>query len=205
MITSPKAQNFVSSFAGQWLGTRNVTSALVTASAFPKWTAALGQAYAQEELLYFNEFLMGPLPMTAFFTTHENFVNARLAQHYGFPAVGATAGFQKVMNGDANRVGFLGLGSFLTLTSYSYRTAPTLRGKWVLLNLLCQTIPSPPAGVPTLDATAQPTDPNAQQEDVRMRLTLGFRFQVVPGEVVLEDFKGLFRSVGPLKKRPILG
>jgi hypothetical protein len=171
MLADPKGANFTNSFAGQWLGARDMQAHQVEPTAFPMFDESLRAAFVQEELLYFDEFLMGPLPMTAFFTTHENFVNARLAQHYGFPAVGATAGFQKVMNGDANRVGFLGLGSFLTLTSYSYRTAPTLRGKWVLLNLLCQTIPSPPAGVPTLDATAQPTDTNAQQEDVRMRLT----------------------------------
>jgi hypothetical protein len=67
------------------------------------------------------------------------------------------------------RVGFMGLAGFLTFSSFSYRTAPTLRGKWVLENLLCQDIPSPPANVPKLD------DPNAgsaalQSENVRTRL-----------------------------------
>jgi hypothetical protein len=171
MLADPKGANFTNSFAGQWLGARDLQAHQVEPTAFPMFDESLRAALVQEELLYFNEFLTGPLPMTAFFTTRENFVNTRLAQHYGFPAVGATAGFQKVMNGSPNRVGFLGLGSFLTFTSYSYRTAPTLRGKWVLLNLLCQTIPNPPAMVPKLDATAQPTDTNAQQEDVRMRLT----------------------------------
>jgi hypothetical protein len=73
------------------------------------------------------------------------------------------------MNGSAARVGFMGLGSFLTFSSYSYRTAPTLRGKWILLNLLCQTIPTPPVGVPKLDTTTG-TDTKTQTEDVRMRL-----------------------------------
>jgi hypothetical protein len=171
MLADPKGANFTNSFAGQWLGVRDMQAHQVEPSAFPMFDESLRAALVQEELLYFDEFLTGPLPMTAFFTTKENFVNARLAQHYGFPAVGATAGFERVMNGSPNRVGFLGLGSFLTFTSYSYRTAPTLRGKWVLLNLLCQTIPNPPAMVPKLDATALPTDANAQQEDVRMRLT----------------------------------
>jgi hypothetical protein len=143
----------------------------VEPTAFASFDEPLRAAFVQEELMYFNQFLTGTLPMTKFFTTQTNFVNTRLAQHYGFPAVPATAGFQMVTNGSPSRVGFMGLGSFLTFTSYSYRTAPTLRGKWVLLNLLCQVIPSPPANVPVLDPNAQPTDTSVQSEDVRARLT----------------------------------
>jgi hypothetical protein len=171
LLADPKGASFTNSFAGQWLGGRDMQAHQVEPTAFPKFDEPLRQAFVQEELLYFNEFLTGTLKMNNFFTTQENFVNTRLAQHYGFPAVAATAGYQKVMNGSPSRIGFMGLGSFLTLTSYSYRTAPTLRGKWILLNLLCQTIPSPPANVPKLDTTAQPTDPNAQSEDVRAKLT----------------------------------
>jgi hypothetical protein len=172
MLADPKGANFTNSFAGQWLGARAMQSHQVESTAFTTFDEPLRAALVQEELMYFNEFLTGPLSMQAFFTTPDNFVNARLAKHYGFPAVAATAGFQKVTNGDPNRVGFLGLGSFLTFTSFSYRTAPTLRGRWVLESLLCQTIQSPPPGVRKLDAMAPPTDPNAQQEDVRARLAM---------------------------------
>jgi hypothetical protein len=63
----------------------------------------------------------------------------------------------------------MGLRGFLTLTSFPYRTAPTLRGKWVLENLLCQSIPAPPANVPKLDDPAAPTT-MVQSENVRVRL-----------------------------------
>jgi hypothetical protein len=171
MLADPKGANFTNSFAGQWLGARDMQSHQVEPTAFASFDEPLRAAFVQEELMYFNQFLTGTLPMTKFFTTQTNFVNTRLAKHYGFPAVPATAGFQMVTNGSPNRVGFMGLGSFLTFTSYSYRTAPTLRGKWVLLNLLCQVIPSPPPGVPVLDPNAQPTDTSVQSEDVRARLT----------------------------------
>jgi hypothetical protein len=170
MLSDPKGANFTSSFAGQWLGARDMQAHQVEPTAFPTFDDPLRAAFIQEELMYFNQFLTGTLPMTKFFTTQTNFVNTRLAQHYGFGTPPAT-GFQMVMNGSPNRVGFMGLGSFLTFTSYSYRTAPTLRGKWILLNLLCQTIPSPPANVPKLDATAQPSDMTAQTENVRAKLT----------------------------------
>ncbi|HVU53198.1 MAG TPA: DUF1592 domain-containing protein [Polyangia bacterium] len=176
MLADPKGANFTNSFAGQWLGARDMQAHQVEPTAFMNFDDALRSAFIQEELLYFNQFLTGPpgggpaLPMTKFFTTNTNFVNTRLAQHYGFGNPTGTA-FQMVTGGSPNRIGFMGLGSFLTFTSYSYRTAPTLRGKWILLNLLCQTIPSPPANVPKLDATAAPTDASAQQENVRAKLT----------------------------------
>src|SRR6185295_161014 len=44
----------------------------------------------------------------------------------------------------------LGQGSILTLTSYSIRTSPVLRGKWVLENLLSSPPPPPPPNVPSL-------------------------------------------------------
>jgi hypothetical protein len=171
MLSDPKGANFTTSFAGQWLGGRDMQAHQVEPTAFPKFDEPLRAAYVQEEMLYFNQFLTGTLPMTKFFTTNTNFVNTRLATAYGFGTPTGTS-FQMVTGGSPNRIGFMGLGSFLTFTSYSYRTAPTLRGKWILLNLLCQVIPSPPPGVPKLDGAAQPTDMASQQEDVRARLTM---------------------------------
>ncbi|MDB4983364.1 MAG: hypothetical protein JWM82_4116, partial [Myxococcales bacterium] len=168
MLADPKGSAFTESFAGQWLGARDLKGHQVEPTAFPKFDEPLRQAMIAEELAYFNEFLTGTLPMTAFFTTDENFVNARLAMHYGVAAPTGT-GMTKITNTADTRVGFLGLASFQTFTSFSYRTAPTLRGKWVLLNLLCQTIPNPPANVPKLD-TGTAADPALQSQNVRVRL-----------------------------------
>ena len=195
MLADPKGPRFSDSFAGQWLGVRELQSHQVEPLAFPTFDETLRAAFVQEELLYFKEFLTGPLSMQAFLTTPENFVNARLARHYGFPAVAETAGFQKVMNGDPNRIGFVGLGGVLTLTSYSYRTAPSHRGHWLLQTLLCQTLPDPPPGVPTLEPSTV-TDPNA---DIRTRLAAHSRQAacavchviVDPVGLGLENFDGI--------------
>ena len=214
MLADPKGATFTASFAGQWLGARDMHAHQVEPTAFAGFDEPLRDAFVQEELMYFDQFLTGPLSMQAFFTTPVNFVNTRLAKHYGFPAVPATAGFQKVMNGDPNRVGFLGLGSFLTFSSYSYRTSPTLRGRWVLESLLCQTIPSPPAGVPKLDGTAPPNDATVQTEDVRARLTMhrqkvecaGCHATLDPIGLGLENFDaiGAYRSkYSPTMTTPI--
>jgi hypothetical protein len=171
MLADPKGATFTSSFAGQWLGARDMQAHQVEPTAFPLFDEPLRAALVQEELLYFNQFLTGGLAFTSFFTTQANFVNTRLATHYGFTAPAGT-GFVMSTQGAPNRIGFMGLGSFLTFTSYSYRTAPTLRGKWIDLSLLCQVIPPPPPGVPKLDGAAAPTDKTSQTEDVRARLTM---------------------------------
>ena len=101
-----------------------------------------------------------------------NFVNGPLAGLYGFGNVPPTqTTMAKIVGADPNRVGFMGLAGFLTQSSYSYRTVPTLRGKWVLANLLGESIPSPPPGIPALDSAAgAATDSATQEENVRARL-----------------------------------
>jgi hypothetical protein len=171
LLQDPRAAAFTQSFAGQWLGVRALGSHQVEPTAFPKWNEPLRQAMVQEVQLYFNEFLNGDLPWTQFLTAPVNFVNGPLAALYGVTGVPATqTTMTKVMGADPNRVGFLGLGAFLTQSSYSYRTVPTLRGKWIYENILGESIPAPPAGVPALDTAGAATDSMTQEENVRARL-----------------------------------
>ena len=51
---------------------------------------------------------------------------------------------------EPDRVGILGHGSILTVTSYPTRTSPVLRGKWILENLIGAPPPPPPPDVPDL-------------------------------------------------------
>lgn len=162
----PKFERFTRSFVGQWLGIRNVATHGVDATVFPSWTPAVGSAMAEEAYAFFDEFAKGARPWSEFITADVNYVNADLAPIYGMTATGSA--LQRVENTGDQRRGFLGMGSFLALSSYEYRTAPTLRGRWILLNLLCSPPPAPPAGVPALDAMGD-TDTAAQQ-NVRQRL-----------------------------------
>jgi len=168
MLADARASAFVSSFAGQWLGLRDLASHQVDPTVFPGWSEQLRSSMVAEGLAYFREFLSGGRGMKDFFTADVNFVDAPLAALYGISA-GSGTGPSRVTNTSDARRGFVGLASFLTLTSYSYRTAPTLRGKWVLENLLCQDIPPPPPNVPKLDSAS--ADPSMlQSENVRQRL-----------------------------------
>jgi hypothetical protein len=168
MLDDTRAQQFVSSFAGQWLGLRDLKSHQVEPTAFPNWDDALRDAMIREGSQYFSQFLQGERSMTEFFTADVNFVDQKLADFYDIDGANFDPQKPTVDTSDARR-GFLGLANFLTVASFSYRTAPTLRGKWVLENLLCQVIPPPPPNVPKLDDSA--ADSAATQSlNVRERL-----------------------------------
>jgi hypothetical protein len=76
------------------------------------------------------------------------FLNQQLARHYGIRGVYGSH-FRRVELADENRWGLLGKASVLAVTSYPTRTAPTIRGKWLLENILAAPVPPPPPDVNT--------------------------------------------------------
>jgi len=171
LLTDAKASAFVESFAGQWLDIRKLATHSTVPQIFPTYTPALSDAMVTEGYMWFQEFLSKDRPITDWFTADFNYVNDVLAQHYGFAAPGKGDQFTRVEVTTDQRVGFLGLASFLTQTSFPSRTSPTLRGVWVLSELLCDPPAPPPANVPKLDDSADPTNTTPSgSENVRARL-----------------------------------
>jgi hypothetical protein len=166
LLADARSRRFIENFGGQWLGLRQLESHQVDSSEYPAWNEPLRAAMVAEGFAYFTEFLHGDRRISEFFTADVNFVNAPLADLYGLPAPDADE-LVAVTDTSDERRGFLGLASFLTLTSFSKRTAPTLRGKWVLENLLCTEISPPPANVPELETDGDSGEASA---NVRERL-----------------------------------
>lgn len=164
MLADPvKSGRFVENFAGQWLGARKLPEHPADATLFPQWSPQLASSLTQEMYLYFTEFLTGNRQWVDFMTADINFVDANVAQLYGV-AAGAGPGFQKMEIKTDKRVGFTGLGGFLALSSLGDRTSPTLRGKWILRNLLCTDPPPPPNNVvPDLAASGFDPKQNVRQ------------------------------------------
>ena len=74
-------------------------------------------------------------------------MNEDLARHYGLSGVSGKALQRVTLKPGDHRGGLLGMGSVLAMTSHTFRTSPTLRGKWVLEVLLGTPPPPPPANV----------------------------------------------------------
>ncbi len=166
MFVDPRSERFARSFVGQWLGASEVPKHAARADLFPAWTPALATAMSEEVFQYFGEFLRGDRSYLEFLKADVNYVDATLATFYGIAAPAPT--MTRVEERSDQRFGFLGMGAFLALSSYDYRTAPTLRGRWILINLLCTPPKDPPGNIPELDA--DPTSPDASEQNVRQRL-----------------------------------
>jgi hypothetical protein len=169
LLADPKSAAFVESFAGQWLQIRKLFTHSVTPKVYPTYTTTLADAMMAEGNAWFQDFLLNNRPLSQWFTADFNYVNDELAQLYGLPAPGSGAQLVKVQATDDHRRGFLGLASFLTLTSVPGRTAPTSRGAWLLGELLCDAPPPPPPDVPKLDETPNADDADKPQGSVNVR------------------------------------
>lgn len=158
LIADPtRGPRFVRNFYGQWLGAQRVESHAVAPLVYPAWSPQLATALADEMYAYFSEFLHQDRSWLTFLTEDLNFVTPELAELYDMPALEGD-GLQRVQfTGDARR-GFLGLGGFLAQSSLDRRTSPTLRGRWIMVNLLCSEPPPPPQDVPDIAVVAGTTD-----------------------------------------------
>lgn len=87
--------------------------------------------------------------------SNYTFVNNKLAEHYGLPAVEGRELRRVELPPDSPRGGVLGHASMLLITSNPTRTSPVKRGLFILENLLgTPSAPAPP-GVPDLEESAK--------------------------------------------------
>ena len=137
MLADPRARAaLVDNFFGQWLQTRNVW--LLTPDAnrkFPWFDDNLRAAFVRETELFLDDQLKADRSIVDLLTANDTFLNEQLARHYGIPGVYGSH-FRRVTLTDENRWGLLGKASVLAVTSYPTRTSPTIRGKWLLENIL---------------------------------------------------------------------
>jgi hypothetical protein len=154
MIADPRAEAFVKNFAGQWLYLRNLPSAMPISFNFPDFDEALRASMQRETELFFDSIIREDRGTLELLTANYTFLNERLARHYGIPNVKGTHFRRVTLAPDSARVGLLGQGSILTVTSHPDRTSPVVRGKWILENLLGTSPPPPPPNVPELKPTS---------------------------------------------------
>jgi len=150
MLADKRSEALVNNFAAQWLYLRDVEGKDPDLFLFRYFDGVLKSAFEKETDLFVNSVLRENHSVLELLTANYTYLNERLAKHYGIPNVRG-AYFRKVtLPPDSPRGGLLGQGSILTLTSYSTRTSPVLRGKYVLENLLASPPPPPPPNVPAL-------------------------------------------------------
>jgi hypothetical protein len=146
LLADPRAKSLVTNFSFQWLKMRGLDDIDPDAVVFPNFDDGLREAFRREMELFVESILREDRSVLDLMTADHTFVNERLALHYGIPNIRGER-YRRVRLADSNRWGLLGKGGVLMTTSYANRTAPVLRGAWILENILGTPPAAPPPDV----------------------------------------------------------
>ena len=153
MLADPKAQTLANDFAFQWLGLAKLADIEPDPNVFPYASdqrdvaGDLRDDFRRELALFIDSVFRENRSVAEMLTGKHTFVNERLALHYDIRNVKGDA-FRRVELADSTRWGLLGKAGLLMATSYPNRTAPVLRGAWILENIMG----TPPAAPPPVAA-----------------------------------------------------
>ncbi len=164
MLRDPKSRALVEQFAGQWLQFRNIDVVRPDPDRFPEFDDGLRLSMRRETERFLEDLIRQDRSVLEILDSSHTYVDERLARFYGIPHVQGPE-FRRVdMTGQRRGGGVLAHASVLTVSSYSTRTSPVLRGKWILENLLNAPPPPPPPSVPALDESRIGQSTSLRQE-----------------------------------------
>jgi hypothetical protein len=164
MLIDDRSSALTENFAAQWLFLRELDSVTPDAAAFDE---NLREAMASETKMLFETIVREDLSIVRLLDADFTFVDARLAEHYGYDGIRGSH-FRRIdVPMTSPRQGLLGHASILTVTSVTNRTSPVIRGSWILENLIGSPAPVPP---PDVETTLEGDDGGATALTVRARL-----------------------------------
>jgi hypothetical protein len=158
MLADPRAQSLARDFAFQWLGMSKLADIEPDPNIFPyaashrDLNGDLREDFREEIRLFVDSVFRGNRNVTDLMNADYSFLNERLAVHYGIRDVKGD-NFRKVQLPDPVRYGLLGKAGVLMVSSYPNRTAPVLRGAWILDNVTGTPPTPPPPNVESLKET----------------------------------------------------
>ena len=167
MLRDPRASALVDSFVSRWLELSKLPGVVPDTELYPEFDENLREAMEQETKLFVASQIHDNRSAIELLTADYSFLNERLANHYGIRNVYGSH-FRRVAFTDGVRGGLLGQSSILTITSYPNRTSVTMRGRWLLANLLGAPPPPPPPDIPALAEAGAAGQPRSLRE--RMEL-----------------------------------
>jgi len=175
LLSSRRMEDGLREFFSDMLGFDGFATLSVDASLYPKFTKNVADDAREQTLRTIAQHLLDRnADYRDLFVTRDTFLTPALAAIYGVPLPrsqelgGAVPWVPYRFPDNDPHVGLLTQISFLSLHSHPGTTSPTLRGKAVRENLLCQRVPPPPADV---DFSLIQDTSNPAFRTVRQRLT----------------------------------
>jgi mono/diheme cytochrome c family protein len=167
MLADARSKSLVDNFANRWLELNKLSGLVPDTELYSEFDENLRGAMAEETRIFIESQMRADRSVIDLLSANYSFLNERLAKHYGIPNVYGN-NFRKVTFTDGIRGGLLGQASVLAVTSYPNRTSVTIRGRWLLSNILGAPPPPPPLDVPALKEAGANGQPRALRE--RMEL-----------------------------------
>src|SRR5688572_24097698 len=211
MLADPRSRSLVTNFAAQWLFLCDVETKEPDVYLFRDFDEGVRAAFARETELFLDSILRPSAvaqgrSVLDLMTADYTFLNEPLAKHYGIPHITGSHFRRVTLPKESPRRGLLGHGSILSVTSYSTRTSPVLRGKYVLENLLASPPPPPPPDVPSLN-TERSGQPLSMKEAMQMHRAspscAGCHAKMDPIGFALENFDAIGRWRGEQNGRAL--
>lgn len=167
LLKHDRARTFTEALANDWLMMKHFPRARPTTEFFPTFHDELKRPMLQEVRLMVDYLRTADRPILDLLDANYTFVNESLARHYGIPGVSGNQMRKVDLKPEYHRGGLIGMGGILAMTSHTFRTSPTQRGKYILEVILGTPPPPPP--------------PNAGQlkgDDPKKKQPLTFREQL---------------------------
>jgi hypothetical protein len=162
MLADPKSITLSTNFAFQWLGLDRLAEIQPDPNIFP-YAGDPRPDYLTEMKLFVDSVFREDHDVMDLLTANYTYVNQRLALDYGINNVRGDQ-FRRVVLTDSNRWGLLGKGGILMATAYPNRTAPVLRGAWILERVTGTPPAAPPPAVPSLKEDKTGEKPHTVRE-----------------------------------------
>jgi hypothetical protein len=209
MIRDERGISLTRDFAFQWLNVARLNDIVPARGQFAHASGVYDPrpAFRKELELFIDSILREDRSVVDLLTADHTFINEQVAQIYGLTNVRGN-GFRRVKLEDPNRFGLLGKGAILTITANPNRTAPVLRGAYILERILG----TPPA-VPPPNVEQLPNNVQGRPATVRERTELhrqnpacaSCHAVMDPLGFALESFDtvGQFHEVDPQTRQPI--
>jgi hypothetical protein len=169
MLADRRSQTLATSFAFQWLNIGKLAEIDPDMNLFP-YAADPREDFRTELKLFIDSIFREDHNVMDLLGASYTYLNERLALHYGINNVRGDQ-WRRVELKDSKRWGLLGKGGVLMLTSYPNRTAPVLRGAWVLERISGTPPASPPPNVEALKDAKPGQKPKTLKEQMALHRT----------------------------------
>ena len=160
LLAAPRSKAFVADFLNHWLHLRDIDATTPDKLLFPEYFSSvyngtidglLRESVLAETRMFFTELLKSDGSLLQMIDSDFTYLNSRLAEFYGLPAVDGVAMRRVALPPESVRGGVLTQASVLKVTSNGSRTSPVLRGAWVLDNIIGRPPPPPPPNAGSIE------------------------------------------------------